>query len=223
MHELSLLQDIFCGNEHISKLSSELLQVVPASPFEESEETGRLWMGNAGHVSHLHFDAHHGLLITLHGLKHATLYVPVDNIGIIEKSSHGNHSAHNPLKTALPSAISMQCEIEVGDALFIPVYWWHLISSVTDSVAINFWAYPDLNASRLKFGALWPFTSLLCRDFMVSWLSINQGAKKFALLSEKNATMVVEAILRGKRGKGPDWEEFMSNAIEKVRRVITAL
>jgi hypothetical protein len=194
--------------------------MVPRGPFDGIEEKGRLWIGNKGHVSHLHFDGHHGLLGTLSGLKHVTLYNPLENLGIIEKSAQGNHAVRNPLKTPLDDCVSMEGSLYPGDALFIPVYWWHLVACVEDSVAINYWSYPDIYASRLKFGPFWSFTAQLCQRIV---LEMAKGSSKFALLTEKNARAIVDALLRGKKGNSAEWEELILAAVDKVRSVITSM
>lgn len=217
--KLSLHSDVFLGNSHLQNLSEELQQTVGPSPFEtnrliavpenplshglEMAEKGRLWMGNANHVSHLHFDAHHGLLITLHGHKRVHLYEPLYHTGIIKKSS-GNHAQDNPLTHPLnKEANPLVVDLHAGDALFIPLYWWHLVASVQSSIAINFWCYPDLEASKLKFGCLWPFARLVCVDHIKAHLSANANASapkrsKWSLLTNSNTMEIVDALLRFK-------------------------
>lgn len=216
-------RDIFMGNVHFNHLSASLESDFGETPFEsifrlssgpnpakkpparfKPMEKGRMWIGNANHVSHLHFDAHHGLLVTLHGHKRATVYEPITHLGIIEKSK-GNHAAHNPLEKSLPeSSKPLVADLHEGDALFIPVYWWHLVESVSSSIAINFWSYPDLEASKSKFGKLWPFTRILCIDHIKAKLGANSSdpiahkPSKWSLLTQKNTMEIVEATLRFK-------------------------
>lgn len=208
--------DVFLGNAHLQGLSSQVLSDIGPSPFEinrlaagdqspssnglEMLEKGRLWMGNANHVSHLHFDAHHGLLVTLFGHKRVSLYEPLTHIGIIEKSE-GNHARFNPLQKPLnSSARPIVLDLYAGDALLIPLYWWHLVESVNSSIAINFWCYPDLEASKLKFGRLWPFARQACADHIKAQLSTPTGAKrsKWSLLTSAKTLEIVEALLRFK-------------------------
>jgi hypothetical protein len=161
-------------------------------------ENGRLWMGNSSHTSHLHFDAHHGLLITMFGKKRAILYDPLHHIEMIKKSEGGNHAASlNPLFSPMPpSAKPLTCNIHPGDALFIPLYWWHLVESTESSVAINYWNYPDLHSSILKFGSLWPFTSIICQDHIRAMMLQSTGMSKYALLASQHSMALVEKLLR---------------------------
>jgi hypothetical protein len=216
---LSAYNDVFLGNVHLKDIFQEGMPPLGASPFElvKSEsyrqksdvsvdgridnlsvhEHGRLWMGNATHTSHLHFDAHDGLLITLFGKKTATLYEPLAHLDVIEKSKGGNHAASNPLKTPLaPSARPLCCEILPGDALYIPLYWWHLIESTESSIAINYWDYPNLSSSALKFTSLWPFTARLCTEMIQNILNQPSHPSRLALLSRQHCMTILERILR---------------------------
>lgn len=213
---LSTFPDVFLGNAHLQSLSSQVLSDLGPGPFELNRlsaepqnptvnglkmfENGRLWMGNADHVSHLHFDAHHGLLITLFGHKRVTLFEPLSHLDIIEKSE-GNHARFNPLQKPLgSSAQPIVLDLFAGDALLIPLYWWHLVESISSSIAINYWCYPDFEASKMKFGKLWPFARQACVDHIKASLGSSSGARrsKWSLLTTAKTLEIVEALLRFK-------------------------
>lgn len=140
------VNDVFLGNLLVSTLGSErLLDDVsphPAVSFglvssseQFVEETGRLWIGDAGHISHLHFDAHDGFLCPASGIKRVWLYEPTSHVGIIPMRHNSNASTLNPLHydsdTALrnkfpkfKNAKPILVEVSPGDCLFIPVYVW---------------------------------------------------------------------------------------------------
>lgn len=217
------LPDVFCGNEHISHLSEALAQDLSPAPFDNIEERGRLWMGNRGHVSHLHFDAHHGLLLCLSGSKHLTLYDPVANINKIEKMRGSNAAVKQTAqKTGAAAPIGLETLLSPGDAVFIPLYWWHLVSCETDSVALNFWAYPDLLASTLKFSSpFFEFTALLLRELVDIYLQDHSGATRFALITESECMRLLDQILRGKRGDDEAWTCFIQDtALPMIRALI---
>lgn len=264
---LSSYADVFLGNCHIKDLSESLLAEIGDSPFEllrtrcsscskgaklgidndlvPMTERGRLWMGNSTHISHLHFDAHHGLLITLYGKKIATLYEPLHHLGIIERSKEGNHALKNVLTTPLnASARPLRCEIYPGDALFIPLYWWHLVESPESSMAINFWCYPDFDSSLLKFGTLWPFTESLCRDMILTILAQPSHPSRIALLSRQHSTAILERLLRfdlqsvisaesqiqkteesaaDEDESIKNWSELVEEGIRRIRGVISGI
>lgn len=239
--DLTSYPDIFLGNAHLKDLSEGLQAAIGESPFETNRrlylehsppntsthglqmlENGRLWMGNANHVSHLHFDAHHGLLVTLFGHKRVHLYEPLTHLDIIAKSS-GNHARDNPLQKSLgKDASPLVVDLYAGDALLIPLYWWHLVESVTSSIAINFWCYPDFEASKRKFGVLWSFTRRACIDHIKALLSFSPGShnikrSKWSLLTKSKALKIVEAILRFKLPQStlnPTNSDF--NAVENL-------
>ncbi len=57
---------------------------------------------------------------------------------------------------ALPAS-AMTLTLERGDVLLIPFHWWHLVTSLTDSISVNFWCYPIRAVQLRKFadGHLW--------------------------------------------------------------------
>lgn len=138
-------RDVFLGNVLISNLASERLiadvQPHPALLFglassQEQvdsfvEKDGRLWMGDAGHISHLHFDAHDGFLCTIVGLKRVWLYEPISHIDVIPMKPNTNAALLNPLHYANDTLAQQKfpkfaaskphiIDVHPGDILFIP-------------------------------------------------------------------------------------------------------
>jgi hypothetical protein len=62
-------------------------------------EQGRIWIGRPEHYSHLHYDAHDGLLCCVTGVKEVWLYDPLGHTYSIRQISNGRNAALvNPIK-----------------------------------------------------------------------------------------------------------------------------
>lgn len=138
------VNDAFLGNVLLADLASErLINDTKPHPAEAvglttdasqyAESAGRLWIGDAGHISHLHFDAHDGFLCGVVGVKRVWLYDPVSHVDIIPLKANSNAAALNPLHYDSDSAARQKypkfaaakpilVEVSPGDCLFIPVY-----------------------------------------------------------------------------------------------------
>jgi hypothetical protein len=134
--------DVFLGNVPISALGSRLVDDVephPARWFRLANtsivEEGRVWIGSKGHASHLHFDAHDGLLVTITGRKRVWLYEPIDSVDRIPCFGTTNASSINPaqyeadaaMRVAWPAfaqARKVEIVLEPGEMLMIPVCFY---------------------------------------------------------------------------------------------------
>lgn len=101
-----------------------------------------LWLGPAGHTEPLHFDAFDGTLLQLAGTKTVCMFHPRQTRNLYPFPIRGGAlppwfskvDIRRPDYTAFPRLqMSAQKEIRVtlrpGDALFIPAFWWHEVSS----------------------------------------------------------------------------------------------
>ena len=118
--------------------------------FRETEP--RLWIGNEGIVS-AHYDGADNLACVVAGMRRFVLFPPdqTGNLypGPINFTPAGAPVSlvdlHNPdferyphFKTALANAYS--AELEPGDAIFIPMLWWHHVESLEKVNALmNYW------------------------------------------------------------------------------------
>jgi hypothetical protein len=157
----------------------ELLAEMSLAPFlDHGIEDGatNLWFGSMNTRSGLHFDNADNLLVQVLGRKRAFLISPQDSRSVYPLTDNPSKS---PIDPELPAPEDfpkfakidvLTAELEPGDALFIPYYWWHHIRSLQTSISVNHW-WMDKGSSRQLYNivaaggpAYWAKTA---RDFVV--------------------------------------------------------
>lgn len=117
--------------------------VVDESYFDPARLTGgtSLWLGPAGTVTPLHHDTTNILFCQLYGRKRMTLVSPLESamLGHVE----GYYSTLPA--DALPTR-SHTVELGPGDALFLPVGWWHEVRALEISISFSLLAFRRPNA-----------------------------------------------------------------------------
>lgn len=138
---------------------------------EHSPRNTNLWFAPSGHIEPLHIDGRDGTLIQLKGKKRVSLFSPKENknlypFPIFNQKMPPNFSQpyiDNPdfekfprLENALKNRRTVV--LDEGEALFIPVGWWHEIEALGDDYicSINrFWrvdpTWRMLQAPRASF------------------------------------------------------------------------
>ena len=112
----------------------------------------RMWIGNRT-ISTTHYDTSENIACAVAGRRRITLFPPgqIANmyIGPLLLTPGGAHvsmvdlrqpdlSRYPKFKDAL--SVAMQAELEPGDAVYIPSYWWHNVESLDSfSVLVNYW------------------------------------------------------------------------------------
>jgi ribosomal protein L16 Arg81 hydroxylase len=135
------------------------LQILPE--FLEPAPPGGsvfLWFGPGGTVTPLHHDALNVLLVQIRGHKRVTLIPSVqlplvyNDIAVYsEVRLEEVDEARYPLFAA---ADRIELTLEAGDAIFIPVGWWHHVRSLDVAISTSFtgfafpndypWQHPDV-------------------------------------------------------------------------------
>jgi hypothetical protein len=134
----------------LAELSAALLEDVKAPPWYRSEPIATLfWCGVLGTSSGLHFDVTPNCNVQVLGTKHFILFPPSQS-ELVYRNQHGAHCCFDPNRPDLhrfPSAraaLGWQCDLCPGDALYIPVGWFHQVT-ITSPWAANvnfFWRRP---------------------------------------------------------------------------------
>jgi Rps23 Pro-64 3,4-dihydroxylase Tpa1-like proline 4-hydroxylase len=112
---------------------------------DESPGTAKLWFGPKGTVTPLHFDEHSILFTQVHGRKHFKLIPSFDHPYMYARNTF--YSAVDALHVDLSrfplfQNVSMaEVVVEPGDALFLPVGWWHWARSLDVSISVTFCSF----------------------------------------------------------------------------------
>lgn len=159
---------LVAGNEVIERSAlSGLMADVPLFPGILEAYRARnsvfFWYGPAGTVTPLHHDPCNIVLTQIRGRKKLKLYSPMqtpllyNELGVFSRVD-----AERPDLEAYPhfaGAAAMETELAPGEALFIPVGWWHHVRSLDVAVSVSAtcfaapnsygWEMPSFGARRI--------------------------------------------------------------------------
>ena len=129
----------------------QLMEAVGPTP-STSRHPVTIYFGAGERTTQLHYDSLENVVcLASGGTKTFALYDPVSSSKYlyIDRSVHGNFSPANPTnpdpnhpmaKFALPSMVTLS----VGDCLYLPVYWYHTVTSSNErTISINWWRSPN--------------------------------------------------------------------------------
>jgi lysine-specific demethylase 8 len=108
------------------------------------------WLGPAGTVSCLHWDAPHNLLSQVVGFKRVRIYAPeygarlYPHEGLMANTARVDPEADDggggegafPL---FPGTPCWEAVLGPGDTLYIPPRFWHHVRALTTSFSVSFW------------------------------------------------------------------------------------
>ncbi|XP_051244046.1 lysine-specific demethylase 8 [Dicentrarchus labrax] len=114
---------------------------------EEDDMTVNAWFGPGGTVSPLHQDPQQNFLAQVVGSKYIRLYSPDDTDKLYPHQSQLLHNTsqvevENPDTERFPEfakAPYLECVLQPGEVLFIPVRHWHYVRSLELSFSVSFW------------------------------------------------------------------------------------
>lgn len=114
---------------------------------DEDDVTVNAWFGPGGTVSPLHHDPQQNFLAQVVGSKYVRLYSPEDGDKLYPHQSPLLHNTsqvevENPDAERFPrfsEAPYLECLLQPGDVLFIPVQHWHYVRALELSFSVSFW------------------------------------------------------------------------------------
>jgi len=157
----------------------------------ESLVISKLFLGTGGHQTNLHYDPVHNLLLQVRGRKRVVLFSPADTKHLYQTPSFVGSFPASPIDVRAPDlakypryrrAHAWVGEIEPGQTLFIPAFWWHDVESLGTNVALNYWWW-KVNAAVVR-SLGWVATSQLQH---LRWRSLPGLVKQLKTLRELRA------------------------------------
>ena len=122
-------------------------QIVPPSTMEHGGAF--LWLGGAGTITPLHHDVENVLFVQIYGSKRFTLISPYQSHRVYnDVSVYSDVDIAQPDRERHPlfdSVSRLEVTVGPGEALLIPVGWWHHVESLEVSISVSFiqFAYPN--------------------------------------------------------------------------------
>jgi hypothetical protein len=133
-------------------LSGLLAEMTDLPPFLSADHLAgcvSLWLGPAGTRTPLHHDTSNILFCQIHGQKRLHLCAPWERDLLAgARDMYSGHDPEAPPGTdrALPSSVRVyEVELSAGEALFLPVGWWHQVLALTPSISLSFTGFARPN------------------------------------------------------------------------------
>jgi hypothetical protein len=123
-------------------LGSLLAEVTPPEELIDRKRLlggSALWLGPAGTVTPLHHDTSNILFCQMHGRKRFHLVPPHETV--MADGARAMYASVDAAGAAAAGALVREAVLAPGEALFIPVGWWHEVRALDASISIAFNAF----------------------------------------------------------------------------------
>jgi ribosomal protein L16 Arg81 hydroxylase len=120
-------------------------ELAPLPPFLSPLQPPRgasLWVGPAGTVTPPHFDPHNVLLVQVQGRKRIRL---APRLRAPLHATLSGYYLAEPLEQVFEAEAIYEVELAPGQALFVPVAWFHEVTALEPSITLSFlnFAWPN--------------------------------------------------------------------------------
>ena len=150
-------------------------------PLLDSDSAPRVWIGNRSMIA-THFDNNHNIACVVSGSRRFTVFPPdqVGNlyIGPLLRTPGGSPISvvdlREPDHTRFPRfrqalELAQEAVLEPGDAIYIPILWWHGVESLDPlNILVNYW-WNDATSAHHK-----PILGLIHSMALMSGLPADQ-------------------------------------------------
>ena len=126
--------------------TKRLLDDIEALPFIDpsfGDGDVKMWFGPRGTVTKLHHDDRNNVIVQIAGRKTVRLY-PAFEAPVMQQrlawyagADPEDAAPDTPLRERMEKTV-IRLEIGPGDALFIPVGWWHALTALDPSITLAF-------------------------------------------------------------------------------------
>nr|CAB3258455.1 lysine-specific demethylase 8 [Phallusia mammillata] len=164
-----------------------------------------LWVGHKGHYEYCHYDPDASMLMMIEGEKQARLFSCSDHenlypnpLGSKGKTIQSQVDCDNPNMNKFPkfaNATCHYCTLHAGDMLFIPAFWWHQITSLTDSVSANAF-FGDSGVDKYISRILEPPVYTAFKHWLTNVIEQNRSFASFERTLERLHLCVENLILK---------------------------
>lgn len=116
-----------------------------------------LWIGPKGTFTPLHHDLTNNMLVQIYGRKKVTLIpaLQVDHLyndqGVYSQIANPHNPQEQQQYPQLMETTPLQCILNAGDALFIPIGWWHCVESLDVSISVSFTHFNAANGFAQQY------------------------------------------------------------------------
>lgn len=143
----------FNGNFEVNEEMRKLLEDVEMFPeyLDPSTAMGKIafWFGPAGTITPLHYDCINSLLCQMYGRKQVKLISPNQRHLVYNYCNfHSRVDFDNPDYEKYPrfkDVNIIDIILEPGEVMFLPVGWWHYVTSLDITISLSFmnFLYPN--------------------------------------------------------------------------------
>ncbi|MDC0678745.1 cupin-like domain-containing protein [Sorangium atrum] len=102
-----------------------------------------LWLGPAGTVTPLHYDTSNILFGQVYGRKRYRMIAPFETS--LFDGARAMYADRDPEQGSMAPVLVKDVVLEPGEALFIPVGWWHHVRALDASISLGINSFPFHN------------------------------------------------------------------------------